>query len=173
VAMTSTAPPQGAPTRPRQPAKAGQAPAEPEASAPKKKGKKKLRVVLVLVVVLVLGVGYMMFMKKPPPLPKGAPTTTAGGPLTEETSLTVNLRDGHYLEFTAAIQTLPGKSDKILTTDQPIVLDILNDQAQVMTEGELLEPSGPALLKADIVRALNHEFPGIVQAVYFEQFVMQ
>jgi hypothetical protein len=28
-------------------------------------------------------------------------------------------------------------------------------------------------LKADMLQALNREWPGLVQAVYFEQFVMQ
>ncbi|HTW08349.1 MAG TPA: flagellar basal body-associated FliL family protein [Acidimicrobiales bacterium] len=139
----------------------------------KKKGKKKLLLVMLLVIVLgVGGFGYMTMTKKPVAA-KGGPTTTAGGPLTEEASLTVNLRDGHYLEFTVAIQTVPGKSDGVLTTDQAIVLDILNTQGAAMTETTLLAPNGEATLKANIVRALNQEWPGLVQAVYFEQFVMQ
>jgi flagellar basal body-associated protein FliL len=145
-----------------------------EGAEPKKKSKKKL--VLVFLVVVVLGVGgfgYMKMSKKPPVAVKGAPTTTAGGPITEEASLTVNLRDNHYLEFTAGIQTVPGQSDAVLTTDQPIVLDILNTQAESMTQTQLLMPNGPAKLKAGMVQALNQEWPGLVQAVYFEQFVMQ
>jgi flagellar basal body-associated protein FliL len=131
---------------------------------------------MVFLVVVVLGVGgfgYMKMSKKPPVAVKGAPTTTAGGPITEEASLTVNLRDNHYLEFTAGIQTVPGQSDAVLTTDQPIVLDILNTQAESMTQTQMLMPNGPAKLKANIVQALNQEWPGLVQAVYFEQFVMQ
>ena len=146
---------------------------ETEEGAPKK-GKKKLILVFLLVVVLgVGGFGYMTMTKKPPKDSKGGPTTTAGGPLTEESSLTVNLRDSHYLEFTVAIQTVPGHSDAILTTDQPIVLDILNTQAGAMTEPQLLAANGPAKLKANIAQALNQEWPGLVQAIYFEQFVMQ
>ncbi|HMK96746.1 MAG TPA: flagellar basal body-associated FliL family protein [Acidimicrobiales bacterium] len=189
MAATVTAPPPGKPARApgqaRGPAAPGEAPAEGAKGkgakaakgakgdkGGKKKGKKKLFIVLLLVVVGVAGAGYMTMMKKPP-ADKGGPTTTAGGPLTEEASLTVNLRDNHYLEFTAALQTYRGQSDKVLTTDQAIVLDILNAQAEAMTEGQLLQPNGPARLKADIIRALNQEFPGLVQAVYFEQFVMQ
>ena len=145
-----------------------------EGAAPKKKGKKKLVLVFLLVVVIgVGGFGYMTMTKKPAVAVKGGPTTTAGGPITEESSLTVNLRDNHYLEFTAAIQTFPGKSDGVLTTDQPIVLDILNSQAEAMTETQLLMANGPARLKANMVMALNQEWPGLVQAIYFEQFVMQ
>ena len=148
---------------------------KPEVTAePKPKGKKKLMIVFLLVVVVgVGGFGYMTMTKKPHLAAKGSPTTTAGGPLTEETSLTVNLRDNHYLEFTVAIQTVPGQSDAVLTADQPIVLDILNTQAGSMTETQLLTPEGPARLKTNIVRALNQEWPGLVQTVYFEQFVMQ
>ncbi len=147
-------------------------PEETEAAAPKK-GKKKLLVVLLVVVIGVAGFGYMTVTKKPPATSKGGPTTTAGGPLTDEASLTVNLRDNHYLEFTVAIQTYPGKSDAVLTSDQAIVLDILNSQAGAMTETQLLVANGPARLKAAIVRALNQEWPGLVEAIYFEQFVMQ
>jgi len=190
MAATVTAPPPGKPARApgqaRGPAAPGEAPPEGAKAGKgtkgdkgdkgdkggKKKGKKKLFIVLLLVVVGVAGAGYMTMMKKPP-AGKDGPTTTARGPLTEEASLTVNLRDNHYLEFTAALQTYPGKSDKILTTDQAIVLDILNSQAEAMTEGQLLQPNGPARLKAEIIRALSQEFPGLVQAVYFEQFVMQ
>jgi flagellar FliL protein len=188
MAATVTAPPPSAPgARPSRPvpgagpARGAGAP-DPRSELPdetakmgkgdKKKGKKKLLVVLLLVVVGAAGAGYMTVMKKPP-AGKGGPTTTAGGPLTDEASLTVNLRDGHYLQFTVSIQTNPGQSDKILTTDQAIVLDILNNQAEAMTEAQLLQANGPAHLKANIVRALNHEFPGLVEAVYFEQFVMQ
>lgn len=136
----------------------------------KKKSKKKILILLLLVVVLAGGAGYEKFMKKKPPhVPGSAPA----GAITVESSLTVNLRDGHYLEFTAGIQTHPGKSDKILTTDQAVVLDVLNTKAAAMTEPELLQPGGEAQLKATIVAALNRDFPGLVEAVYFEQFVMQ
>jgi len=145
-----------------------------EGAEAKPKGKRKLLLVGLVVVLGVAGAGYMTMAKHAKHgAGNGGPTTTAAGPLTEETSLTVNLRDSHYLEFTVAIQTAPGKSDKVLTTDQPIVLDILNTQAEAMTEPELLTARGPARLKADIVAALNQEWPGLVQAVYFEQFVMQ
>lgn len=145
-----------------------------EGAEPEKKSKKKLVIVFLLLVVIGGGgFGYMTMTKKPPMTGKGGPTTTAGGPLTVEASLTVNLRDNHYLEFTAAIQTFPGHSDGVLTSDQAIVLDILNAQAEDTTETQLLMPNGPAKLKADMVKALNQEWPGLVQAIYFEQFVMQ
>jgi flagellar FliL protein len=156
--------------------KLSDAPKQPEATEPEskpKKKKKKIIFIVPLVLILALaGFGYKTMTKKPA-VAKGGPTTTVGGPITAESSLTVNLRDGHYLEFTVGIQTAPGKADKVLTTDQPIVLDILNGQAEVMTEAQLLEPSGPAKLKADIVQAMNQQWPGLVQAIYFEQFVMQ
>ncbi|MGH9107409.1 MAG: flagellar basal body-associated FliL family protein [Acidimicrobiales bacterium] len=146
-----------------------------EDGAKKPRGKRKLLVIVLLVVVVAVGgFGYMTMSKHPASASdKGGPTTTAGGPITEEASLTVNLSDSHYLQFTVAIQTVPGKSDKVLTKDQPIVLDILNSRAEAMTETELLAPQGPARLKAAIVASLNHEWPGLVQAIYFEQFVMQ
>jgi hypothetical protein len=53
------------------------------------------------------------------------------------------------------------------------VLDILNDQAGAMTETQLLQAGGPAKLKANIVRALDQDWPGLVVGVFFEQFVMQ
>ena len=144
---------------------------EPEEEHAKKKGsKKKILVPILLVVVLGGGVYYMKFMKKPPHHVAGS---APAGPITVENSLTVNLRDGHYLQFTAGIQTYAGKSDKILTTDQAVVLNVLNAQAAQMTEPQLLLPSGPARLKAAIVASLDKYFPGLVQAVYFEQFVMQ
>ena len=149
------------------------APAEGADGAEPKKGKKKLVLVLLVVVIGVAGFGYMTMTKKPPASAQGGPTTTAGGPLTDEASLTVNLRDRHYLEFTVAIQTFPGKSDAVLTSDQAIVLDILNAQAAAETESQLLLADGPDKLKAAIVSALNQEWPGLVQAIYFEQFVMQ
>jgi flagellar basal body-associated protein FliL len=146
-----------------------------DAEAPKK-GKKKI--VKVLVVLIVLGVGgfaYKTMTKKPVVVAAvpGQPTTTAGGPITDEQSLTVNLRDNHYLEFTAGIQVAMGKSPTILATDQAIVLDILNTQAEAMTETELLKASGPAILKANLIRSLNRQWPGLVIAIYFEQFTMQ
>jgi flagellar basal body-associated protein FliL len=147
--------------------------AEQAGEQPKKKGKGKLIVVALLVVVIAGGAfGYMTMTKHKAAAATG-PTTTLGGPITEEGSLTVNLRDDHYLEFTAAIQTTPGKSVKVLVRDEAIVLDILNTQAEDMTQAELLEPNGPATLKANIIQAMNQRWPGLVQNVYFEQFVMQ
>lgn len=140
----------------------------------KKKGKRKLLLVATVLVVVCAGAyGYMSMSKKANSAAASGPTTTAGGPIVVQNALTVNLRDGHYLQFTVGIQVNPGKSDKVLTSDQAIVLDILNTQAQGMTEAALLKPGGPARLKADIVQALNNEWPGLVQAIYFEQFVMQ
>ena len=115
----------------------------------------------------------MTMTKKAVAAAKGAPTTTVAGQILEETALTVNLRDNHYLQFTAALECAPGKSYAILVTDQPIVLDILNRQAGAMSEAELLQPGGTATLKANIVRALGQDWPGLVVGVYFEQFVMQ
>lgn len=144
-----------------------------EGESPKKKGKKKLLVVPLLIVVLAGGYFYMGMSKKPTASASGGPPTTVGGTLVEEQSLTVNLRDNHYLQFTVALQVAAGQSAKILATDQAVVLDILNTQAAAMTETELLAPGGPARLKSDIVKAIDQEWPGLVTAVYFEQFTMQ
>ena len=95
------------------------------------------------------------------------------GPTLEETSLTVNLRDGHYLEFTAALQVAAGKKYTLLANNQPIVLDILNTQAEQTTEAQLLLPGGVAALKTSIIHALDQDWPGLVVNVFFEQFVMQ
>lgn len=138
-----------------------------------KKGKKKLLLVALVVVVAAGAFGYMTMMKKASASAKGGPTTTKAGMILEETSLTVNLRDNHYLQFTAALEVAPGKTYSVLAADQPIVLDILNDQAEAMTETQLLQPGGPAMLKANIVQALGQVWPGLVVAVFFEQFVMQ
>jgi flagellar protein FliL len=136
--------------------------------------KKKLPLIVALIVVLGAGgFGYMTMTKKASASAKGGPTTTVAGQILEESSLTVNLTDNHYLQFTAALECAPGKSYAILVTDQPIVLDILNDQAEAMSETELLKPGGPAKLKANIVRALGQDWPGLVVGVFFEQFVMQ
>ena len=136
--------------------------------------KKKLPLIVALIVVLgAAGFGYMTMTKKASASAKGGPTTTVAGQILEESSLTVNLRDNHYLQFTAALECAPGKSYAILATDQAIVLDILNDQAGAMTETQLLQPGGPAKLKANIVRALGQDWPGLVVGVFFEQFVMQ
>jgi len=156
--------------------KADTSPTDEEApSDGKKKGGKK-KLTLVAVAVIVLGGGafaYMNMSKKPAASASGGPPTTVRGNLLEETSLTVNLRDNHYLQFTVALQIAPGQDQKILVTDQAVVLDILNTQAAAMSEPRLLEPTGPAKLKANILAALNQEWPGLVQAVYFEQFTMQ
>ena len=148
---------------------------EAEAASPgkKKRGKRVLFVPVVVVVLAVAAFGYMSLGKKKAAAAPGSPTTTVGGPIVDENSLTVNLRDGHYLEFTVGIQVNPGQSQATIVKDQAIVLDILNNQAQGLTEAKLLEPGGPAKLKLDIMRALDNEWPGLVQAVYFEQFVMQ
>lgn len=149
-------------------------PSQDGAPQTKKKGKKKLLAIIAVVVVVCAGAyTYMSMSKKASVAAASGPTTTAGGPIVEENPLTVNLRDGHYLQFTVAIQVNPGKSDKVLTTQQPIVLDILNTQAAGTTETALLKPGGPARLKANIAAALNNEWPDLVQAIYFEQFVMQ
>jgi flagellar basal body-associated protein FliL len=140
----------------------------------KKKKGKKLFVVPVLIIVLAGGAYFYMGMsKKPAAGAAGGPPTTVGGTLVEETSLTVNLRDNHYLQFTAALEVASKGSSKILATDQAVVLDILNTQAGAMTEPELLKAGGPAELKANIMKAINQEWPGLVTAVYFEQFTMQ
>ena len=147
--------------------------AEPEAPVKPKHGKRTLLLVL-LPVLLVGAFGYKTMTKKPPPVSdKGGPTTTVAGPILEETSLTVNLRDGHYLEFTAALQVAAGKKYTVLAANQPIVLDILNSQAEDTTEAQLLLPGGVAALKASIIRALDQDWPGLVVNVFFEQFVMQ
>jgi flagellar basal body-associated protein FliL len=144
-----------------------------DAAAKPKHGKRALLLVL-LPVLLVGAFGYKTMTKKPPvALDKGGPTTTVAGPTLEETSLTVNLRDGHYLEFTAALQVAAGHKYTALANDQPIVLDILNSQAEATTEVQLLLPGGVAALKASIIRALDQDWPGLVVNVFFEQFVMQ
>lgn len=148
--------------------------AEGQEEGAKKKSKKKLMVVPLLIIVLAGGAYFYMGMgKKPAASASGGPPTTVGGTLTVEQSLTVNLRDGHYLQFTVALQVAPKEDAEILTTDQAVVLDILNTQASAMTEPELLAAGGPARLKADIVRAMDQEWPGLITAVYFEQFTMQ
>ena len=147
--------------------------AEAATTGKKKKGKKVLFVPVVIVVLAVAAYGYMSLGKKKAAAAPGSPTTTVGGPIVDENSLTVNLSDGHYLEFTVGIQLNPGQSQATLVKDQAIVLDILNNQAQGLTEAKLLAPGGPAKLKLDIMRALDNEWPGLVQAIYFEQFVMQ
>jgi len=146
---------------------------EPGEAEKPKHGKRTL--LLVLLPVLVVGAfGYKTMTKKPPVAAgKGGPTTTVAGPTLEETSLTVNLRDGHYLEFTAALQVAVGKKYTALSSNQPVVLDILNTQAEATTEAQLLSPGGVALLKSNIIRALDRDWPGLVVNVYFEQFVMQ
>jgi flagellar FliL protein len=146
----------------------------PETEDGAKPKKKKLPLIVAVIVVIGAGgFGYMTMTKKAAAAAKGSPTTTVAGPILEETALTVNLKDNHYLQFTAALECAPGKSYSVLATDQPIVLDILNDQAEAMSETELLQPGGPAKLKANIVRALGQDWPGLVVGVYFEQFVMQ
>jgi len=147
---------------------------EGEGAEGKKKSKKKLVIVAVLLVVLCGGgYVYMGMSKKPVAGASGGPPTTLTGTLIEETSLTVNLRDGHYLQFTAALDVAAGQSATILATDDAVVLDILNAQAAAMTEPELLAPGGKAKLKAGMVAALNQEWPGLISSVYFEQFTMQ
>ena len=143
-----------------------------EAGKPKH-GKRTL--LLVLLPVLIVGAfGYKTMTKKPPTTAnKGGPTTTVAGPTLEETSLTVNLRDGHYLEFTAALQVAAGKKYTPLSSNQPIVLDVLNTQAAATTEAQLLSPGGVGQLKTDIIQALDRDWPGLVVNVFFEQFVMQ
>jgi flagellar basal body-associated protein FliL len=146
----------------------------PETEDGAKPKKKKLPLIVAVIVVIGAGgFGYMTMTKKASAAAKGGPTTTVAGQILEETALTVNLKDDHYLQFTAALECAPGKSYAVLAADQPIVLDILNNQAEAMTETELLQPGGPAKLKANIVRALGQDWPGLVTAVFFEQFVMQ
>ena len=146
----------------------------PEAGADAKKGGKRKLLLVLLPVLLVGAFGYKTMIKKPPvAADKGGPTTTVAGPTLEETSLTVNLRDGHYLEFTAALQVAHGKKYTVLANNQPMVLDILNSQAEAATEAQLLMPGGVAALKADIIKALDQDWPGLVVNVFFEQFVMQ
>jgi flagellar protein FliL len=146
----------------------------PEAEDGAKPKKKKLPLIVAVIVVIGAGgFGYMTMTKKAAASAKGSPTTTVAGQILEESALTVNLKDNHYLQFTAALECAPGKSYAVLAADQPIVLDILNDQAEAMSETQLLEPGGPAKLKANIVRALGQDWPGLVVGVFFEQFVMQ
>ena len=138
-----------------------------------KKSKKKLVIVLVPVIALA-AFGYMTLTKKPASATvKAGPTTTAAGPILEESALTVNLRDSHYLQFTAALQVAVGKTYTPLSNSQAIVLDILNAQAGKFTESQLLAPGGAAQLKGDIIHALDQDWPGLVVNVFFEQFVMQ
>ena len=152
--------------------KPGAPDAEKGAADKPKHGKRTL--LLVLVPVLLVGAfGYKTITKKPPAVVKGSPTTTVAGPTLEETSLTVNLRDGHYLEFTAALQVAVGKKYTVLANNQPIVLDILNTQAEQSTEAQLLMPGGVTALKKSIIGALDKDWPGLVVNVFFEQFVMQ
>jgi flagellar FliL protein len=145
---------------------ASDAPAD--GGAKPKKSKKKLVILLLVVVIGVAGFGYETMTKKP--AGKGP---AAAGPVVVENSLTVNLRDGHYLEFTAALQLSLGASPKALDNYTSHVMDILISQASGFTESGLLAPGGRQALKTDIVRAINQFWPGIVVAVYFEQFVMQ
>ncbi len=142
--------------------------AEGTKAKPKRKSKKKLVLVLLVVVVGVAGFGYKAMAKKP-----AGKAPPASGPVVVENSLTVNLRDGHYLQFTAALQLAVGSSPKALDNYTPRVMDILIAQASGFTEGALLAPGGRHALKSDILSALNQFWPGIVVAVYFEQFVMQ
>ena len=133
-----------------------------------KKSKKKLVILLLVVVIGVAGFGYETMTKKP--AGKGP---APAGPVVVENSLTVNLRDGHYLQYTAGLQLSLGSSPKALDNYTPQVMDILISQASGFTESGLLAPGGRHALKTDILSAMNKFWPGIVVAVYFEQFVMQ
>jgi flagellar basal body-associated protein FliL len=139
----------------------------------KKSKKKKIMIVLLLVVVLGGGYEYMGMSKKAAAAGPGGPPTTVPGTLIEESSQTVNLRDGHYLEFTAALEVAKGGTATILATDSPVLLNILDSQCEAMTEPQLLVPAGEAKLKSNVMKALDQEWPGLITAVYFEQFVMQ
>ncbi len=66
-----------------------------------------------------------------------------------------------------------GKKYTLLSANQPIVLDILNTQAEQTTEAQLLLPGGVLTLKKNIMRAIDQDWPGLVVNVFFEQFVMQ
>lgn len=147
---------------------------EPKGKEPKGKGKKSKKKLIILLV-LVLGIGGFGYktMTKKPALPMKGPVAVTGGPTVVENSLTVNLRDNHYLQFTVALQFAHGKSAKSLDKFAPQVTDILIKQASDMTETELLVPGGTQELKSSIIRALGALWPGLVVAVYFEQFVMQ
>ena len=146
---------------------------ETEGAPAKKKGKMKLVIVLLLVVRRRSRVRLQDHDQEAPRLGQGRPDHDRRGGCSPR-GLAHGQPEGQPLPGVhPRHRAVPGQSSAVLTKDQAIVLDILNTQAGAVTETQLLMAGGPARLKAAIVQALGHEWPGLVQSVYFEQFVMQ
>jgi flagellar FliL protein len=146
------------------------------AESPKKKG--RLPVVLipaVIVAVGILGAAYILVGRAPAKAAGASTTTTtvAPGPTVGEPALTVNLSDGHYLQFTAVLQLAHGAKATPLSSSQARVVDMLIADASGQTETALTGPDGQAKFKAAIVSSLDGVWPKLVTTVYFTQFVMQ
>ena len=170
---------------PPRPAEAPAAPAAPasrkEQRAAKKaaKGgaKKKLPIKPILGVVLLLLVGYVVKGKVIKPH-YGPGQKVPNGQIVAIDQVTTNLADGHLAQVTVELQLTKPGSTKLVTLDDPeLVNSVVTDLGQD-TYGQLLAPAGRAALKLELL----HQFQQIlgpaegaqqVSAIYFTGFVLQ
>jgi len=172
-----------------------------EASSGKAEKTKKKRGNLLPAVIVAIGLFGGAFMMKGGKAKAATTTTTAGkagaaaagpGGATGSTTtlptsaktlaqfaklddITLNLEDGHYLKIGIALQLSP----KALVTDYTtggsasMALDLAISVLGADTYNQLMQPAFRADAKAELDKQVVAAYGGLVQGIYFTDFVMQ
>jgi len=115
--------------------------------------------------------------------PGGATATTTTLPTSAKTlaqiakldDITLNLADGHYLKLGLALQLSP----KAVVTDYTtggsasVALDLTISVLGTDTYNQLMQPAFRAQAKAELDKEVVAAYGGLVERVYFVDFVMQ
>jgi flagellar FliL protein len=138
------------------------------AEAPKKS--KKMLIIIVLAVVVLGGGGagaYFMFFKSSGDKAVEAPTPGVVVPLD---SITINLKDGHFLKVSIALQA---SADAAEEPEGSKALDLLISQFSNKSVAELSSNEARDEQKKELVEKVKKAYEEEVYDIYFTEFVMQ
>jgi flagellar FliL protein len=139
------------------------------------KGKNKKKLIIMVVLALLIAGAAAKFTilapapSKTPPAPKPGPTVTLD-------EMTVNLDGGHFLRIQVALETAAGKSSghgASTTFDTAkaaqAVISTFSDRKMTDLAGEKAREAA----KAQLLTALQQEYPKEILGVVYTAFVMQ
>jgi flagellar protein FliL len=143
------------------------APEPHDDAAPEPKKSKKKLVTILLVVLLAGGASAAFLLKGGSPAAAEAPKP---GAVLRLDSISLNLADGHYLKVGVALQLVAGVAeppDGARALDSTIAL-LSNQQMDT-----LLVAKNREQVKAELLKAVEKDYPGEVMDIYFTDFAMQ
>jgi flagellar FliL protein len=134
------------------------------------KGKSKMKLIIIVVLVLAMAGGGYEFMaggsKKATAEPKPEPGLVV--PLDAQT---LNLDGGHFLKLKVAIVAVKGADVKAFDASKAADAQISEFSNRSMAD--ISTEKGREARKAELLKALQKEYPKLIYGLLYTQFVMQ